>query len=166
MTALASAPPTSGLTHAAIVERALDVSELVQMVANPGAGATSVFLGTVRNSDAGRAVVGIDYLAYSAMAARELHTIVAEAAHQFGTRAVAVEHRSGFLAVGEISVIIVASHERRGPACDATRYVIEHIKRRVPIWKREHYADGTREWVDPTRGTHDSSADGVAEGRS
>jgi molybdopterin synthase catalytic subunit len=166
MTALATAPPTVGLTHAAIVERALGVSELVQMVANPGAGATSVFLGTVRNSDSGRAVVGIDYQAYAAMAARELRAIVTEAAHQFGTRAIAVEHRSGFLAVGEISVVIVASHERRGPAFDATRYVIEHIKRRVPIWKREHYADGTRDWVDPTRGPHGSSADGMAEGHA
>jgi molybdopterin synthase catalytic subunit len=162
MTALAS-PPALGLTHAAIVERALDVSGLVQMVADPGAGAAVVFLGTVRNTDAGRAVVGIDYQAYSPMAARVLHAIVAEAAHQFGTRAIAVEHRSGFLAVGEISVAIVASHERRGPAFDATRYVIEHIKRRVPIWKCEHYADGSRAWVDPTRSASGAGADGIAE---
>lgn len=162
MTALAS-PPAPGLTHAAMVERTLDVSGLVQMVADPGAGATSVFLGTVRNSDGGRAVVGIDYQAYLAMAARELHAIVTEAALQFGTRAIAVEHRSGFLAVGEISVAIVASHERRGPAFDATRYVIEHIKRRLPIWKREHYVDGTREWVDPTQVTRGARADGIAE---
>lgn len=164
MTALES-PPALGLTHAAIVERALDVSRLVQMVADPGAGATSIFLGTVRNSDGGRAVVGIDYQAYPAMAARELHAVVTEAAQQFGTRAIAVEHRSGFLGVGEISVAIVASHERRGPAFDATRYVIEHIKRRVPIWKREHYVDGTREWVDPTRTTQGLVAAAIAEAR-
>jgi molybdopterin synthase catalytic subunit len=165
MTGLAS-PPTPGLTHAAIVERALDVSGLVHMVADPGAGATAVFLGTVRDHDAGRPVVGIDYQAYSAMAARELHAIVTEAALRFATRAIAAEHRTGVLAVGEISVAIVASHERRGPAFEATRYVIEHIKRRVPIWKREHYADGTREWVDPTRTAHPSVADGIAEARS
>ncbi len=150
MTDLAMAS-SAGLAHAAIVERVLDVSGLVQMVADPGAGASSVFLGTVRHANDGRPVVGIDYQAYSAMAARELQTIVGEAAQRFGTRAIAAEHRVGYLAVGDISIAIAASHERRGPAQDATRYVIEHVKRRLPVWKREHYTDGTREWVDPTR---------------
>ena len=146
----------AGLTHAAIVERALDVSGLVHMVSDAGAGASTVFLGTVRNANDGRPVVGIDYQAYSAMAARELGAIVGEAAQRFGTRAIAAEHRVGYLAVGDISIAIAVSHERRGPAFDATRYVIEHVKRRLPVWKREHYTDGTREWVDPTRSTaHD-----------
>jgi molybdopterin synthase catalytic subunit len=149
------AMPATGLTHAAIVERVLDVNGLVQMVADPGAGASSVFLGTVRQTNDGRPVVGIDYQAYSAMATRELHAIVDEAAQRFGTRAIVAEHRVGSLAVGDISIAIAASHERRGPAQDATRYVIEQVKRRLPVWKREHYTDGTREWVDPTRGaTH------------
>jgi molybdopterin synthase catalytic subunit len=161
MTELAMAPP-AGLTHAAIVERVLDVSGLVQMVADPGAGASSVFLGTVRDANGGRPVVGIDYQAYSAMAARELHAIVSEAAQRFGTRGIAAEHRVGFLAVGDISIAIAASHERRGAAQDATRYVIEQVKRRLPVWKREHYTDGTREWVDPTRTTdHGAVADDV-----
>ncbi len=164
MTDLALAP-CAGLTHAAIVERLLDVSGLVQMVADPGAGACSVFLGTVRHANGGRPVVGIDYQAYLAMAARELHAIVGEAALQFGTRGIAAEHRVGFLAVGDISIAIAASHERRGPAQDATRYVIEHVKRRLPVWKREHYTDGGREWVDPTRMTDDcAGADDVRLG--
>ena len=143
--------PLAGLTHAAIVERALDVSGLVQLVADPSAGASAVFLGTVRDSNDGRPVVGIDYQAYSEMAARELRAIVDEAAQQFGTRGIAAEHRVGYLAVGEISIVIAASHARRHPALEATRYVIEQVKRRLPVWKREHYTDGTREWVDPTR---------------
>jgi molybdopterin synthase catalytic subunit len=64
---------------------------------------------------------------------------------------VVAEHRLGYLALGEASVAVAVAHPRRGPAFDASRYVVEELKRRVPIWKREHYTDGTREWVDPTR---------------
>jgi molybdopterin synthase catalytic subunit len=62
-----------------------------------------------------------------------------------------VEHRLGTLGLGEASVAIAVAHPRRAPAYEASRYVIEELKRRVPVWKREHYADGTRDWVDPTR---------------
>jgi molybdopterin synthase catalytic subunit len=159
MTWAATVVPSESSIRTAIVDRALDVSGLVRTVSDPGAGATSVFLGTVRNTHDGRSVTGIDYQAYQPMAERELRMIVIEAAQRFGTRSIVAEHRVGFLAIGEASVAIVASHERRGSACDATRYVIEAIKRRLPVWKREHYADGTREWVDPTRS---AAAAGVA----
>lgn len=146
--------------HARIVTQPIDVATLVHAVADHGAGATALFLGTVRNVHDDRPVSGIDYQAYVVMAERELRAIVAEAGQRFATRAIAVEHRVGFLSLGETSVGIAASHARRAPAFDAARYVIEEIKRRVPIWKREHYADGTREWVDPTRAG--SSRSGVA----
>jgi molybdopterin synthase catalytic subunit len=84
------------------------------------------------------------------MAARELAAIAAEAAARFEAIDVAIEHRLGELALEEASVGIAVAHARRGVAYDASRWVIEELKRRVPIWKREHYADGTREWVDPT----------------
>jgi molybdopterin synthase catalytic subunit len=64
---------------------------------------------------------------------------------------VLVEHRIGVLDVGETSIAIVCAHAHRAAAMDSTRYIIEEIKKRVPIWKMEHYTDGTREWVDPTR---------------
>jgi molybdopterin synthase catalytic subunit len=159
-------PPTvsrAGTVYAAIVDRAVDANRLVHMVAHAGAGATALFLGTVRNTHDGRAVVGIDYQAYGAMAERELLAIVDEAADRYGTRSIAVEHRVGFLEIGDTSVAIAASHERRGPSFDATRYVIEQIKQRLPVWKREHYADGTREWVDPSRSLR-SAASAAAEG--
>ena len=108
-------------------------------------------MGTVRRVHDGRAVTGIDYQAYVPMAARELTTIAHEAARQFGACGIAIAHRIGYLALGETSVVIAASHAQRGPAFEAARYAIEQVKRRVPIWKREHYVDGTREWVDPTR---------------
>jgi molybdopterin synthase catalytic subunit len=141
--------PADGRCHAALVDRPIDPAALLRAVAAPGVGATALFLGTVRNVHDGRSVTGIDYQAYAAMAARHLATIVAEASQRYGTCGVSAEHRVGHLALGEISVAIAASHERRAPAFAAARYVIEEIKRRLPIWKREHYADGTREWVDP-----------------
>ena len=137
--------------RAAIVEHAINGATLLAEVASPACGATSLFLGTVRNTHDGRDVTGIEYTAYSAMANAELQRIVAEAAERFGTAGVAVEHRVGSLGLGEVSVAIAVAHAHRAPAMDATRYIIEEIKKRVPIWKREHYTDGTREWVEPTR---------------
>lgn len=135
----------------AIVEHALDVAALTAEVASPACGATSIFLGTVRNVNDGREVNGIEYSAYLGMASAEIQRIVDEAAGQFETDRIVVEHRIGMLGLGEASVAIVVAHARRAAAIDATRYIIEELKKRAPIWKREHYADGTSEWVDPTR---------------
>ena len=135
----------------ALVRAPIDVARLVRDVADVATGATTLFLGTVREQNEGRAVEGIEYRAYEAMAARELDAIAREAAARFGTEHVVVEHRLGTLGLGDVSVAIAVAHARRAPALDAQRYVIEELKRRVPIWKLEQYADGTREWVDPTR---------------
>jgi molybdopterin synthase catalytic subunit len=113
-------------------------------------GAVSVFAGTVRDTSDGRSVTAIDYSAYNSMAEAELDRILDEAEERFGVNAIVVEHRVGALALGDVSVAIVAAHAHRTPALDCTRFVIEEIKKRVPIWKMEHYADGAREWVDPT----------------
>ena len=77
--------------------------------------------------------------------------ILAEAEDRFGVTAMVVEHRIGELALGDVSVAIAAAHAHRAPAMDCTRFLIEEIKKRVPIWKLEHYTDGGRDWVDPTR---------------
>jgi molybdopterin synthase catalytic subunit len=138
------------MNHTAIVSHAIDVSSLIRDVASHANGATSLFLGTVRNINDGRAVTGMEYTAYDAMASKELGKIAAEATERFEGVTLAIEHRVGVLALGDVSVAIGAAHPHRGHALDATRFVIEELKRRVPIWKREHYADGTREWVDPT----------------
>jgi molybdopterin synthase catalytic subunit len=119
-------------------------------VAGDDRGAISIFLGTVRNSNEGRAVDGIDYSAYDAMANAEMNRIVAEAVDRFPGVEVALEHRTGTLKVGDVSVAIACAHAHRSPALEANRYVIEELKKRVPIWKREHYLDGTSEWVDPS----------------
>lgn len=134
----------------AIVEHPLDPTALLAEVADRASGASTLFVGTVRRTNAGREVSGIDYRAYHAMAQKELSTIAAEASARFGTDRIVVEHRLGELTLGEASIVIAVSHERRAGAMDAQRFLIEEIKQRVPIWKREHYVDGAREWVDPT----------------
>jgi molybdopterin synthase catalytic subunit len=137
--------------RAALVDRPIDLAALLAEVAGVGNGAAVLFVGTVRDVNDGRPVTGIDYSAYTGMAAKELDAIVREAVERFGTGDVVVEHRLGTLGLGEASVAIAVAHPRRAPAYEASRYVIEELKRRVPVWKREHYADGTRDWVDPTR---------------
>lgn len=137
--------------RAALVQHPIDVMALLAEVGDRASGATSLFLGTVRDVNEGRDVTGIDYTAYDAMAVREMTRIVEEAASRFHTPHIVVEHRVGYLALTDVSIAIAVSHARRAPAMDAARYVIEQVKQRVPIWKREHYLDGTREWVDPTR---------------
>jgi molybdopterin synthase catalytic subunit len=134
----------------ASVQRPLDPAAILQEVGNVTNGAAVLFVGAVRNVNDGRAVTGIEYAAYAAMAERELRAIAEEAARAFGTEDIVVEHRLGRLELGEASVVIAVAHPRRTQAYDASRYLIEELKRRVPIWKREEYVDGTREWVNPS----------------
>ncbi|HEY4131613.1 MAG TPA: molybdenum cofactor biosynthesis protein MoaE [Gemmatimonadaceae bacterium] len=134
----------------AIVERVIDVSALMSEVGANHNGATIAFVGTVRDVNDGRAVSGMEYTAYRGMAERELDEIAREAVANFNTSDIVVEHRLGVLELGEASVAIVVAHPHRGEGYGASRYVIEQLKKRVPIWKLEHYLDGTREWVDPT----------------
>lgn len=137
--------------RSAIVDAPIDLSALLNDVAGHHNGATVLFIGTVRDVNDDRAVTGMEYSAYRAMAERELATIVREACDEFATTDIVVAHRIGTLSLGEASVAIAVAHPHRAAAYDASRYVIEQLKRRVPIWKLEHYVDGTREWVDPTR---------------
>lgn len=133
--------------RSAFVFTAIDIGVLTAETARSSHGAIASFLGTVRSSNDGKRVTGIDYSAYAAMAEKEMAAIVSEAQGKFGSDAIVLEHRLGFLAVGDASVAIVVSHERRAPALDAVRYIIEELKARVPIWKCEHYEDGSRDWV-------------------
>ena len=134
----------------ALVDRPIDSAALIAEVADHATGATLLFLGTVREVNDGRAVTGIEYSAYRGMAERELNEIASEAVERFGSEHIVIEHRVGTLALGEASVAIAVAHPHRGEAYEASRYVIEQLKKRVPIWKLEHYVDGTRDWVDPT----------------
>lgn len=141
------------MSRSALVTREIDPASIIKEVASTEHGATSLFIGTVRDTSAGRGVSGVDYSAYPAMAEEELERILREAEARYGVSSLVVEHRIGQLALGEISVAIAVAHAHRSPALDCTRYVIEEIKKRVAIWKMENYTDGTREWVDPSGAT-------------
>jgi molybdopterin synthase catalytic subunit len=146
------------MRRASVLTSEIDPASLIKEVGSPQYGAISLFVGTVREVNEERSVSAIEYSAYKSMASAELERILDEAEERFGVSALVVEHRIGLLGLGDVSVAIVAAHEHRAPALECTRFVIEEIKKRVPIWKKEHYADGTREWVDPTRTAQASSA--------
>jgi molybdopterin synthase catalytic subunit len=133
----------------AVVERPIDGQRLLDEVAAHRNGATVLFVGTVRNVNAGVPVTALDYTAYAGMAESELAAIVLEAAERWSTPDIVVEHRIGSLRLGEASVAIAVAHPHRGEAFEASRYIIEELKQRLPIWKREHYVDGTSGWVNP-----------------
>jgi molybdopterin synthase catalytic subunit len=137
--------PLTRLTH-----EVLDPTVLLGAIARPAHGAVLLFLGVVREVNDGRAVARIEYSAYEAMATRELSAIANEAVARFHDVDVAIEHRLGELALEEVSVAIAVAHAHRAEAYEASRWIIEELKRRVPIWKCEHYVDGARAWVDPT----------------
>jgi molybdopterin synthase catalytic subunit len=129
-----------------IREHEISVAEVVAAVTRPEAGGISVFIGTVRNDNAGRAVTRLEYQAYASMAAKEMARIGAEIGAEIAGVELAVLHRTGSLAVGDIAVACAASAPHRGEAFDACRLLIDRIKARVPIWKREHGPSGPY-WV-------------------
>lgn len=126
----------------------IDVGALIQEARGDGDGAVALFLGTARNDSAGRRVLFLEYEAYSGMAEREMERIADEARATFEVSRVAIVHRTGRIEIGEASVGIVVAAPHRAEALDACRFVIDALKQRVPIWKREHFADGAV-WVEP-----------------
>ena len=111
-------------------------------------GGIVTFLGVVRdNAPDGRGVTGLSYEAHEAMAVAEFETIVRDAVAQHGDVRVAILHRVGELKVGEVAVAVSVASAHRAAAFDACEFAIDALKRRAPIWKKEHYVDGTAEWV-------------------
>jgi molybdopterin synthase catalytic subunit len=130
-------------THAVI-----SVEALLAEVQGPERGGTCVFLGTVRSDDD---VTGIEYSAYDDMALAEIERIVAEAEERWPDARVTLQHRLGLIPLGEASIAIAAAAPHRDAAFAACRYVIEEVKKRLPIWKKELRGDGSAKWV----GVHD-----------
>ncbi len=126
----------------------IDTARVLERVGDPEDGAVALFLGIVRNHNDARPVSGMDYEGYGEMAREQLAAIVEEAAGRAGSDRIAAVHRLGTLAIGEVSVAIAASTPHRAEAFDAARYVIEEIKKRLPVWKREHYLDRDAEWLE------------------
>ena len=145
---IAFLPPVSGGSGSGLTDRPIDVAALEESVTGASHGAVVTFVGRARDrSDDGREVVELDYEAYPEMAAAVLDAIAREAEERWGAR-VAVVHRTGTVPLGEAAVAIVASAPHRAEAYEASRFVIEAIKDRLPIWKRERFVDGS-EWKRP-----------------
>jgi molybdopterin synthase catalytic subunit len=135
-----------------LTEQPIDIPLLLAAVQSPARGGVAMFLGTVRNHQAGQEVLRLRYSAYQQMAEAECARIVAEAQAKWDV-AVSLAHRLGQLEIGDIAVAVVAAAAHREEAFAACRYLIEQIKRRVPIWKQEFYADGSVGWVNPAGGS-------------
>jgi molybdopterin synthase catalytic subunit len=139
----------------------IDPAAIMSRVGAAGDGATILFLGTVRDHNEGRPVSGMRYDSYADMAEKVLGQIADEAALRLGTDRIVVVHRVGDLAIGDVSVAIAASAPHRAGAFDAARYVIEEIKRRLPVWKQEHYVGGESQWLEgivpPVEADHESA---------
>jgi molybdopterin synthase catalytic subunit len=130
----------------------LDVTALLATVAFEGCGATTVFLGTVRRSAQDGDVAGIDYSAYEAMAEAEFGRIVGDALAQWPEARIALRHRLGLVPTGEASLVIAVAAPHRVMAFHTCRFLIEEIKERAPIWKKELLDSGDARWVESAHG--------------
>ncbi len=133
--------------YTAIAVDPIDSTEILGRVGESRDGAVLLFLGVVRDHADGRSVSGMRYEAYAEMAEPVLAEIAEEAAERIGSDRIAVVHRIGELEIGEVSVAIAVSSPHRDAAYTASRYVIEEIKKRLPVWKHEHYREGDSAWV-------------------
>src|SRR5262245_130744 len=142
---------------AELVGSPIDVAALLRAAARPDCGAVNLFLGATRDHHGGRRVTRLAYEAFEPMALETLAALEREACGRFAIAACTVVHRLGEVPVSEPSVAVVVSAPHRAPAFAAARWVMDTLKRRAPIWKKEFYADGETGWVEgaPLEGVHD-----------
>jgi len=143
-------PPVSGGAasgHCEITRDLIDTEKVLDEIKNPEDGAAVVFEGIVRNNTRGRRTLYLDYEAYESMALKQMQALSKQALADFKIRDVAIIHRLGKLEIGETSVLIVVASAHRAAAFDACRWLIDTLKRTVPIWKKEYFEDGAV-WAD------------------
>lgn len=129
-----------------ITEKPIDVQKVIDTATSLGAGAVNVFIGTVRNTAHGKNVVWLEYEAYESMAVAEIRKIIDEASHRWPLLGWAVSHRVGTLKPAEVSVVVAVSAPHRRESFEACQFIIDTLKEKVPIWKKEVFEDG-EEWV-------------------
>lgn len=131
-----------------VAERPLNPAEALAFVTDAPMGAETLFVGTVRNHNQGKPVLGVSYDVFDALAKTSFRTICAEAQEQWGKQLrLYVVHGKGRLGIGGVSIVIAAGSPHRDEAFKACRYVIEQIKHRSPVWKLEHYTDSDSAWT-------------------
>jgi MoaE-MoaD fusion protein len=133
--------------HASIVRAAINTGQILASLKHADDGAAVVFEGVVRNQTRGRRTLYLDYEAYEEMALQQMESLAAQALQQFQIRDVAIVHRLGRLEIAETSVLIVVASAHRAAAFEACRWLIDTLKRTVPIWKKEYFEDGAV-WAD------------------
>ncbi len=129
-------------------ETPIDVAALRAHLNHPTAGGFVAFEGWVRNHNEGQAVLKLEYEAFAALAEKEGQVIIEEALNKFAITGATCVHRVGLLEIGDMAVWVGVAAAHRGTAFDACRYIIDEVKQRVPIWKKEHYANGDSGWVN------------------
>ena len=129
-----------------ITEKPIDIQKVIDTASSLGAGAVNVFIGTVRNNARGKNVLWLEYEAYESMAVSEIRKIIDEAAGRWPLQGWAVSHRIGTLKPGEVSVVVAVSSPNRQQAFEACQFVIDTLKAKAPIFKKEIFEDGG-EWV-------------------
>jgi molybdopterin synthase catalytic subunit len=130
-----------------ITEKSIDVQKVIDAASSLGAGAINIFIGTVRNSARDKKVIWLEYEAYESMAVAETKKIIDEAATRWGLMGWAVSHRVGTLKPGEIAVAVAVSTRHRKESFEACQFIIDRLKEKVPIFKKEVFEDG-EEWVE------------------
>lgn len=130
----------------ALTNRPIDVADLISQLTAPESGGIDVFIGTTRNHSNGRDVLRLEYEAFETMAVDQMKDLERRARERWPLHRVVIVHRLGIVPVGEASVVIGVSAGHRKEAFEACRFLIDALKQEVPIWKREHFADGTVEW--------------------
>ena len=131
-----------------LTDQPIDPSRLMAGLGDVRAGACVTFEGRVRDENEGRSVKALDYEAYAPLAEKEGQRIINETREKFPVTSALCVHRTGSLALGDIAVWIGVAAGHRAAAFEACRFVIDEMKARLPIWKREHYADGATEWIN------------------
>lgn len=126
----------------------LDIDTLLEETQDAESGALIVFSGTVRNHHAGKGVTRLEYTAHAALVEQVLAELEQETIERFGVRQCRIVHRQGVLDIGEDSVLVVVRSAHRAQAFEAARYAIDELKQRTPVWKREHYSDGSVDYQD------------------
>jgi MoaE-MoaD fusion protein len=134
-------------SRATIVRHPIDTAAILKSIKQPEDGAAAVFEGVVRNHTRGRRTLYLNYEAYEEMALKQMEELAGRALSEFQIRDVALVHRLGRLEIGETSVLIVVASAHRAPAFEACRWLIDTLKRTVPVWKKEHFEDGAV-WAD------------------
>lgn len=137
------------MSHFAMAAEAFNVASLRRELEDLRCGAVVSFEGIVRNHSGGRSVSHLEYQSFAEMAVKEGQAIIQSALSRFAVHQIICLHRVGVLLIGETAVWVGVSAAHRSAAFDACRFVIDEVKMRVPIWKNEHYTDGSSGWIHP-----------------